>query len=272
MTSTRRGLSLNIGLNKVDSTKYHDPQGNPWDGALGTCEADAIDLAALAKGQGFETTTLLTAEATADNIIEKIREAAKTLEEGDMFFLTFSGHGGYVDDKNGDEKDRKDETWVAYDRQIADDELYNELTGFAANVRVLMASDSCHSGTVAEEVPSPDAKAMPPHVAAGDQLERAKLYEQIQRTVPDAKESIQRLKAEVLLLSACADDELAYIGPRHSIFTGIFLRAWNKGRFEGTYRDFFKAIAELMPSRQTPQWYPPADKDPEFVVQRPFTI
>ena len=282
MATPSRGLSLHIGLDHVDSTKYHDRDGKPCDGALPTCEADARDLAALTGSQGFEPTLLLTADATADGILAGIRTAAGTLGSGDMYVLTFSGHGGSVDDLNGDEDDAKDETWVTYDRQLVDDELYQALTGFAPGVRVLALSDSCHSGTVMRRNLPPGgdpprrrtrkAKAMPKDVADADQAARASLYRKIQRTVPDVGASIEQLKAEVLLLSACTDKQLAYIGPRHSVFTGVVLRTWDRGRFQGSYRDFYQAVLAAMPSDQTPQWSPPAQTDPPFVAQRPFTI
>ncbi len=51
-------------------------------------------------------------------------------------------------DRNGEgEEDRSDETWVAFDRQIVDDELYALWGKFAPGVRILVLSDSCHSGT-----------------------------------------------------------------------------------------------------------------------------
>jgi hypothetical protein len=283
MATPPRGLSLHVGLNRVDGTKYHDRDGKPWDGALATCEADARDLAALAQSQGFVPTVLLTADATADAIVSAIGAAAQTLVSGDMFLLTYSGHGGSVDDLNGDEDDGKDETWVLYDRQLVDDEIYQALTGFRPGVRVLALSDSCHSGTVMRRHVPPGAhppssrrkakaKAMPKDVADADQEARARLYASIQRSVPDASASIAQLEADVLLLSACSDKQLAYVGPRHSVFTGVVLRMWDRGTFQGSYRDFYQAVLAAMPSDQTPQWSPPAQTDPPFVAQRPFTI
>jgi hypothetical protein len=274
MGNQARGLSLHIGLEHVDGTKYRDGFGNPWDGALAPCEIDAKDMAALAESQGFVPTLLLTAEATADAILGKMREAAEQLAAGDIFFVTFSGHGGRVDDLNSEEPDQKDETWVAYDRQVADDELFHALSRFAPGVRVVVASDSCHSGSVHIVGPSlPEgAKAMPKNIEAAEQVARGPLYEEIQRTVPDAGLSVQRLSADVLLLSACADDELAFVGPRHSVFTAVLLRVWDKGRFQGSYRDFHRAIVEGVGSIQTPQLSPPTGTDPAFADQRPFTI
>ena len=61
-----------------------------------------------------------------------MRAAAKALSAGDLFFLTYSGHGGQVPDVTGDEADKQDETWCLFDGQLIDDELYFELSRFAS--------------------------------------------------------------------------------------------------------------------------------------------
>ena len=115
----------------------------------------------LATALGYTPTELLTKQATAKNVIAALTKAAKTLVAGDTFLLTYSGHGGQVPDRNGDESkketgeigefpDQYDETWVLYDRQLIDDELYQLWAAFAPKVRIVMLSDSCHSGTVAK--------------------------------------------------------------------------------------------------------------------------
>jgi metacaspase-1 len=154
-----RGKSLHIGLNKVDPTQYAG-----WDGALTACEFDANDMKAIADSRGFDSNILLTSEATSDAVIAEIERAAEELEPGDMFVVTYSGHGGQVPDKDdGDEPDRSDETWVAFDREIVDDELYALWAKFKPGVRILVLSDSCHSGSVtrrmddSDRVPNPVA-------------------------------------------------------------------------------------------------------------------
>ena len=147
-----KGISLHIGLNHVDPKHY---QG--WDGELNACIADARDMRALAKKRGFVGNTLLIdGQATAEAVSAAILDASKKLSKGDIFLLTYSGHGGQVRDTNGDEKDndRMDETWVLFDRQLVDDEVYALWSKFKAGVRILVLSDSCHSGTVVKEIPS----------------------------------------------------------------------------------------------------------------------
>lgn len=286
-----RGLSLHVGLNRVDGSKYIDPDGKPWDGALPACEKDAADMAAVAHQRGFTASTLLTTDATADNIVGHIREAAGALSPGDIFFVSFSGHGGQVPDANGKEPDGLDETWVAYDRQVSDDELFFELARFRPGVRVVVASDSCHSGSivdsapnalVADVTPGPVAvaglpeglwvKAMPAGVARADARNRAGLYLAIQGSVPDADDSVQGLEASVLEIAACRDDQLAGATAEHSLYTAAFVATLNSPAFNGTYVDLHRQLIERLPDHQTPVLSGPAAEDPAFVGQRPLTI
>src|SRR5262245_20597762 len=143
-----QGLSIHIGLNSVDPKHY-----NGWAGKLNACEADAKDMAKIAHDRHFQTTTILTSKATANTVKKAIGDAAKKLKKGDILFLTYSGHGGQVPDTNGDEKtDKRDETWVLYDRQLVDDEIYDLYSQFAAGTRIFVLSDSCHSGTVNRDI------------------------------------------------------------------------------------------------------------------------
>src|SRR4051795_7696417 len=143
-----KGLSLHIGLNSVDASHYAG-----WDGQLVACEFDANDMEALAESQDFTTKKLLTKDATADAVRKAIADAGSELEAEDILFVTYSGHGGQVPDSNSDEDDRMDETWVLYDRQLVDDELYTLWADFKPGTRILVLSDSCHSGSVVRVLP-----------------------------------------------------------------------------------------------------------------------
>jgi metacaspase-1 len=265
------GMSLHIGLNRVDPNQYEG-----WDGQLSACEADARDMAALAKKQGFKSSTLLlTKAATAGALSNAILDATRALRSGDLFFLSYSGHGGQVDDTNGDEADRMDETWVCYDRQFIDDELYELWGRFKPGVRVVVLSDSCHSGTVLRDIPAfvsggPRIRAMPTAVARKVQKAHAKLYKRIQDEHPAAEST--KINASVLLISGCMDNQTSRDGARNGLFTGTLKKVWNGGKFEGGYRKLRDTIVSKMPSDQTPNYYFVGVANPKFEAQKPWTI
>ena len=278
-----RGISLHIGLNRVDPAHY---QG--WDGALTACEFDANDMRAIADSQGFEPQSLLTKEASSEAILSAIERAAGELEGGDLFLCTYSGHGGQVPDRNGeDEEDRSDETWVAYDRQIVDDELYALWGRFAPGARIFVLSDSCHSGTVTRDIEadvpgpvstrqraateSPRYRAMPRDVMIATYRANAKEYDDIQKRLPGAEQADPG--ATVLLISGCRDDQLSLDGFSNGLFTENLRAVWDDGAWDGGgYAQFREAIRARMPAKQQPNYFRVGTDNPGFEQQKPFTI
>ncbi len=268
-----KGISVHIGLNHVDPKHY---QG--WDGALNACVADANDMCALAKKKGFiGNTLLLNEQATAAVLTAALQDAAKQLSKGDILLLTYSGHGGQVRDTNGDEKDndRMDETWVLFDREFIDDELYSLWSKFKPGVRILVLSDSCHSGTVTRDIPvftgnGPKPRAMPRDIAAKTENANRALYRAIQEQTRGAEKT--KVAASILLLSGCMDNQTSMDGDHNGAFTGTLKKVWNGGRFTGNYRKFRDKIVSLMPSTQTPNYYFVGVPDSRYEGQTPFTI
>ncbi len=160
------GVSVHLGLNAVDPVHY-----SGWPGTLAACEFDAKDMQALAAKQGFKSHLLLTADATSDALQSAVGSAAKALTPKDIFFLTYSGHGGQVPDTNGDEPDHLDETWCLFDRQVVDDELYGLWSEFKPGVRVLVLSDSCHSGSVARAIEAAGINVLTGTTSSGEAIE-----------------------------------------------------------------------------------------------------
>jgi metacaspase-1 len=276
------GISLHIGLNRVDPAHY---QG--WDGTLTACEFDANDMRAIAQSQGFEPRSLLTKEATAEAVLSAIEGVAGELGQGDLFLCTYSGHGGQVPDRNGeDEEDRSDETWVAYDRQIVDDELYDLWARFAPGVRIFVLSDSCHSGTVTRDIEadvpapvstrekaaaeSPRYRAMPRDVIIATYRANAKLYDAIQERVGGAEQADPA--ATVLLISGCRDDQLSLDGISNGLFTENLRAVWDDGAWEGGHAELREAVRARMPAKQQPNYLRVGAANPEFEQQKPFTV
>ncbi|HZG06498.1 MAG TPA: caspase family protein [Streptomyces sp.] len=281
------GMSLHIGINRVDPAKY-----GGWDGKLIACENDARDMEQLAREAKVEDrTVLLTADATVDNVTAELRKAARVLAAGDILFLTYSGHGGQVPDTNGpeDEPDRLDETLVLYDREYIDDELYKEFDGFAEGVRIFVCLDCCHSGSGirVREILTPEAMEEQFQTSDPDQVETTsrlmpldrqaeayerdrELFDTIQHEL-NAKDA-RDLGATALLISACQDNQLAADGLRNGLFTGMLLEVWNGGKFTGGYKAFHREILTRMPPTQSPNFFVTGRPGSRFIRQRPFTI
>jgi hypothetical protein len=279
-----RGISFHVGLNAVDPNHY-----GGWDGALTACEFDANDMESLARSRGFETSKLLTADASSSAIIQGIESAAGELEAGDIYFLTYSGHGGQVPDTNGEgETDSSDETWLAYDRQIVDDELYELWAKFKPGVRIVVLSDSCHSGTVNRDItaPVPDPvataeeaakqsprfRALPRDKMIETYEANADLYDGIQGRVASSTSSESEVGATVLLISGCQDEQLSRDGFKNGAFTGKLLEVWDDGAWEGKYSSFHEAIRSQMPDDQQPNYNPVGASNSAFEEQDPFTV
>lgn len=289
----RSARSLHIGLNLVSAAAYEG-----WTGPLAACEFDANDMAAIAKAKVMASTVLLTRKATRAAVLKAMRAAARALKSGDLFFMSYSGHGGQVADANGDEPDKKDETWCLYDGQLIDDELYFELSRFAAGVRVLVLSDSCHSGSVTrEERPPPPppgqrVKLMPDAVAMRVYAKHQAFYDSLQDDVskaagkvvvdPDhalaqvgapahAAEVVGVFKPAVVLISGCQDNQTSMDGEHNGAFTEKLLKVWNNGAFTGSYGAFHSRIRAALPASQSPNLFVlgPATS---FLAQTPFTV
>ncbi|MFO7634715.1 MAG: caspase family protein [Caldilinea sp.] len=251
------GISIHIGLNYVDPTHY---QG--WDGKLKGCENDARALEAIARKRKFTTNLLLNEQATANNVRAAIADAANQLNSGDILLLTYSGHGGQTPDPTEEEEDHMDETWVLYDRQLIDDELYALWGHFENDVRIFMLSDSCHSGSVAREFrESPIFESLP---ATNVPVPRAMPEDIQERTYRANREQYQQVKAEhpqgdrvgigasVILISGCQDNQVSLDGTQNGLFTGTLLRVWNKGKFKGDIRKFHKKVSRRSSSSRAP--------------------
>jgi hypothetical protein len=288
---TATALSLHLGLNAVDPVHY-----GGWAGELAACERDAIDMAALAKSQKMKPTVLLTRAATRAKSITAIRSAAKALKKGDLFFLTYSGHGGQVRDVTGEEPDKRDETWCLFDGQLIDDELYFELARFASGVRILVLSDSCHSGTVTREAMVPGmggqkTRQMPPDVAEVTYEKNKEFYDDLQKGIAKQARRAQdpdsvlasleldtritavesKFKPAAILISGCQDNQTSLDGDPNGAFTGALLKVWNKGKFVGDYSRFHKQIVQGLPASQTPNLFPLGAAG-RFLRQQPFRV
>ena len=275
------GFALTIGLNSIDPTHYAG-----WEGHLTGCEYDAEDMTEVAKSKGFDVKKLLTKDATVANVEHNLLHASQQLKPGDLFLLTYSGHGGQVPDKNNDEVDLVDETWCLYDRQFLDDELYYFLSGFKEGVRILVFIDCCHSGTVTRSINTNNKidilnsnvdskgnryKFAPKHILAKTFKKHREIYNNIQLNTK-LKDTKSKVKASTIMISSCQSNEFSQDGDFNGLFTSNLLDVWKEGTFKGSYKRFHKSIIGQMPPDQTPMYILTGKINRDFEKQYPFTI
>ncbi len=247
-----KGYAVLVGLKGVDPASY-----DGWDGASGCwgCELDVDNMDRILKSVGYQTNVIKTEAATRDKILSSLYRAAETMRKGDIFVFYYSGHGGQQPDFNNDEMDGKDETLVAYDREVIDDKIHNALLKFTSGVRVVMISDSCNSGT--------NYRGMRTIKANENGIFR-----------PVARNSNKdvSIKAQLIHLAGCRDGFTSAGYEGGGAFTMALCAAWQNGAFKGTFKDFHSKICKEIRSSQKPQYseYGPVSDD--YREQRAFDI
>lgn len=245
---TKRALC--IGINDYPGT----------DSDLSGCVNDCNDWAAALSGRGFTVTQLIDAQANKAAIVEAITALVGDAARGDTVVLTYSGHGTWVPDQSGDEPDGRDEALCPWDigqgNVLLDDELRGLFADRARGVRVLLISDSCHSGSVtkgdaAELDPGlPRARFLAPEawmrgVRLPTQTPR-KLLGGMARTGGD------------LLMAGCLDTQFSwdtrFNGRPNGAFTFYALKSLATIGTDATYSQWFKKITpSYLPTNQLPQ-------------------
>lgn len=132
---------------------------------------------------------------TKANIIEQFKELVKFANEQEgknvLLFVSYSGHGYYLQDYNGDESDGRDEVLCPVDCTvngfIKDDDLKKNLIDqLNPNVNLVFMSDSCHSGTV---------------------LDLKYMYKCDKRNKSISDRHSKKTKCNVVLVSGCMDKQ-----------------------------------------------------------------
>ncbi|HEU0076927.1 MAG TPA: caspase family protein [Longimicrobiaceae bacterium] len=277
-----KGISINIGLGTAS-----------WDccskKTLKGSENDAREMARLASRDFTVRGPLLGGSATRESVERELRKAAGELNAGDLLLLTFSGHGCRVfDDPPVNEPDSYDETWCLHDGQFRDDHLHKLLAQFAAGVRILVISDSCHSGSIL-------LRAADQRHSRATREQRAELGKRMSRhrnamrnagarcMSPKAIEDLRLplsgsevpIVASVLLIAACREEQKARDGDPNGLFTTVLLALWAGGRFSGTYVELIRQLHDgvsAIKGNQNPGWQCDGAFDPAFLHQQPFMI
>ena len=277
-----RGFSLHIGINEVDQSHYGFDVP-----PLQACINDAEKMFEVADHYGYDSKQILrNHEATRDRVKHEVREVSLQMQDGDIFFLTFSGHGSQIPDAGNDpddEDDGLDETWCLFDGQLLDDELRHLLAAFPGGSRVVVLSDSCHSGTAIHEWihefwgwvegfmsgKNMRFRFLDEHRRKGVVRRNEGFYHQIKeeiRTTPQ-----QPVVASVCSIAACQDNQRAVETPTQGAFTDALLIALGEQQ-NGNYRQLHREIFRHIRAIQSPHLFaygPGVEemlKSPAFVI------
>ena len=152
VTDGYRRLALVVGVGQYKAKKIPDLQGPPNDARR------FYDLLTGPNGYGFpkENVCLLLDEQASTARFKEVFEKALVAraKEEDVAVFFYAGHGSRTRDKNGDEPDEWDETFMLHDartgnvRDLVDDE-FNEMLAqlYSKTKNVTVILDSCNSGT-----------------------------------------------------------------------------------------------------------------------------
>lgn len=283
-----KGYSLHIGLNHVDPSNY------PGVPTLNAAVNDAVFWESYGKKSGYETKSLHDKAATDKAVLDALHGYAEKLKPGDILLLTYAGHGSQIpNEKGGDYADeRNDQTWCLYNRELLDDELFEAFGMFKEGVRILLVSDSCHSGTMAKALPdgtdlsellangldkageSRGLRSRKLPLAVEQEVARKfgkTVYQPLQKKYKN-KAQAENIKASVKLLAACQDDQTTFDGEANGVFTESFIDIFKNGKFKN-------ATAETLIDEIRERYYFPRPNFfqyggiiPSFDKSFPFTI
>lgn len=256
-----RAVSIHIGVN-YSRDRY---PGQP----LRHSEDAAWRMAQLANRAGYLSLRILRgAEATRGAVVEALEEAARTLEAGDILFLSYSGHGSREPDPNRDEGDPCDEAWCLHDGILPDDGLVELWRKFRAGVRILVVAECCFGGGGFR-----DADGSP--VAARRSVWRGEPVMPYVTSLPstciaEAPLDAYGISASILAIAAARDDQTA----RDGVFMDELMRVWDDGAFTGSFCDLFDEVRQRVMARAShePQIMMLGASDTAFPLEPAFHL
>ncbi len=234
------------------------------DYALSGCINDADDWAQYLSGLGFEVGVTGETQATKANIVAAMTGVVASLTTNDVGVITYSGHGTWVPDLTGDEPDGKDEAICPVDmgvdgvNLIIDDEINTILSRTVPGARIVLITDSCHSGTVFRFMSPLDrvvrmARYLPPSHFIRD----VKLLDAVHKLGPAGPVASDAPLPRIIHYAGCKDTEYSYdasfASRPNGAFTYCALQATRKLAKTATYADWQVAIRKLLPSASYPQ-------------------
>ena len=133
-----RKYGLCVGLDRINPAAYP----NVTLAQLNGCCNDAAMFGDMLRQIGYSASVVTNEDATISVVGQRLKEAARQLSSGDVFFMLISGHGGREKARDG----KWHETWCLYDGEVWDEQIIAAFSRFKRGVRILLVNDQCYSG------------------------------------------------------------------------------------------------------------------------------
>jgi hypothetical protein len=151
------GFAVHLGVNDY---RHNGPTYAYGD--LRSAIFDATGFADLSNTRNFQPyskgAVLTDADVVIPTIVDVVREAKSMLHAGDYFLMTFDGYGFNVPGQV--------QGWQLYRGFLSFPALYRLVSALADDVRVLLVSSACFSGTVERSDPANVIRELPQHALA----------------------------------------------------------------------------------------------------------
>jgi len=254
-----KGISLHFGINDYSFRGQKNLVG---------CINDAIAMKKISDSFKYDSYLFMDSNATFKNLAYSLIITSSKLYDGDILFLTFSGHGGQSKDSIGnDEPDYEDSYILMYDDDFYDDELMILLKLFRAGVRIFCIFDACQSSTMIDtDITARNGKDIDRFISKLDERFRKSL-EKINKF---------ELNCSVKSLAGAWDMRTTSDGDPNSIFTEYLLKVWDDGKYTKNIKSYFKDVRAIVVSEKGTNNMPSYQKRgpgiSKFNYMRPYEI
>lgn len=196
---------------------------------------------------------------TKRNIIAAMKWLVKGNNSKSTLFLHYSGHGSYVRDRNGDEKDERDESIIPmdYNRRgmIIDDDIFKYLVQpLVRGAKLTTLFDSCHSGTVLD-LPltyKPRTKKVRKIIRRRRVVKKVKLY--------NVRNNKNKVRGRAICISGCRDNQTSADAREERQFQGAMtysfikiMKTYLRRGKRPTYATLVKSMRQLLKRKRYTQ-------------------
>jgi metacaspase-1 len=203
---------------------------------LNGCLDDQDDIYSFLKINypGFDIRSYRDSNVKAKTFLSELNNSIAVLRPSDILFLHYSGHGTQISDSSGDESDGYDEAIYLYDKPVVDDDIREALTKIPDGAMVMLAFDSCFSGTITREL---------------KEKHKIKFMAYTKKPIMGFKnKKMTESEKNYICFSGCGEEQTsadAYIDGRYNgAFTYFFLKAFKPGI---TYQEWIDNIHRYLP-------------------------